>query len=704
MKKLIFIIFSIPSVCMGSAIFNPGAEVSSTTLPSGSTQYIQNTLTPSTTNQMFNVARGVFTGIDALGAPVVASIESNGIMEAFDHMGSPSITNYLDNTWNFQGDAGSATFARWRVSSKDTTAGFEDSDVDFFIRRNGQELNILRLANDVEGTGASVAYPDDSDLFFRADTSLGTERTQFSFEPLFLDSTDAVRRARAYWYVWDTDKRKAITVDADGSNSIMSIGGSDPVSGVTLYVVGPSTSYVPFVVSGPRNNNGPATQVWDGNGNVVSSVTLAGFMAGRNLVLQSSHTAAGNILEILSSAGVVRASMTADGRLNVATTTVMGRVTIGDGVGKDGTLVVKNQSDDLVTIDNTNNGTLRINATGPHGQSLDIQGRNPTSGDSGFSASGGFSIAVGAGAKALSFQSDTAGVKIKEFLAEGGSIFFEPKSSTSYGFGVRGLASQVFPLMQLRGISSTSADRTQAEIDTAFVDSTDSTRKSRLILRAFDTAARDAFKTQADGTVAITSIGGPNPISTVTFSVPIASNTYMGVVIKSTTNQTGNVLEFWDVNNVVKSSFSADGNLWISTINVKAIVWNNGTVQVSSPSASSGGGSGYAVEPATVTFQLNKGVTASTGTFTSTVTFQSSIYVSSGSSGISGQVTLAGPITVLTNKITADSFVLLTRFGSSGTNGHLNYSNVVPGVSFDITSNNPLDTSTIKWLIINHTP
>lgn len=53
-----------------------------------------------------------------------------------------------------------------------------------------------------------------------------------------------------------------------------------------------------------------------------------------------------------------------------------------------------------------------------------------------------------------------------------------------------------------------------------------------------------------------------------------------------------------------------------------------------------GGGGGYAVEPATVTFQLNKGVTASTGVFTSSVTapyvaVSTLVVTSSGTFGIS---------------------------------------------------------------------
>lgn len=63
---------------------------------------------------------------------------------------------------------------------------------------------------------------------------------------------------------------------------------------------------------------------------------------------------------------------------------------------------------------------------------------------------------------------------------------------------VAGAASQSGVLYQLRGQSSTS-ERQQADIDTAWADSTDATRKARYIIRVWDTAARELFRGESDG-------------------------------------------------------------------------------------------------------------------------------------------------------------------------------------------------------------
>ena len=65
---------------------------------------------------------------------------------------------------------------------------------------------------------------------------------------------------------------------------------------------------------------------------------------------------------------------------------------------------------------------------------------------------------------------------------------------------LRGIASQSGILLQLQGQSSTTAGREQANIDTAWVDSTDATRKARLIVTVYDTAAREAMRFEGSGT------------------------------------------------------------------------------------------------------------------------------------------------------------------------------------------------------------
>lgn len=65
---------------------------------------------------------------------------------------------------------------------------------------------------------------------------------------------------------------------------------------------------------------------------------------------------------------------------------------------------------------------------------------------------------------------------------------------------VRGISGQTAPLMQLQGISSTSTVREMANIDATWADSTDASRKARLVLSAYDTAARECIRAEASGT------------------------------------------------------------------------------------------------------------------------------------------------------------------------------------------------------------
>ncbi len=72
-------------------------------------------------------------------------------------------------------------------------------------------------------------------------------------------------------------------------------------------------------------------------------------------------------------------------------------------------------------------------------------------------------------------------------------------SATAAPLVVRGFTSQSAPLLQLQGQSSTTP-REQADIDTAWATSTDATRKARLLLRVWDTAAREGLRIEASGT------------------------------------------------------------------------------------------------------------------------------------------------------------------------------------------------------------
>ena len=74
---------------------------------------------------------------------------------------------------------------------------------------------------------------------------------------------------------------------------------------------------------------------------------------------------------------------------------------------------------------------------------------------------------------------------------------------------LQGVASQSAVLNQLQGVSSTSTVRAQADIDTAWIDSTDATRKARLILRAWDTAGREVARGWGDGSDGRVAVAAP---------------------------------------------------------------------------------------------------------------------------------------------------------------------------------------------------
>ena len=73
---------------------------------------------------------------------------------------------------------------------------------------------------------------------------------------------------------------------------------------------------------------------------------------------------------------------------------------------------------------------------------------------------------------------------------------------------IRAKASQTAALLSFEQKSSTSTNRTAATVDGAWIDSTDASRKARLILTAYDTAAREGLRIDTDGTGANISLFG----------------------------------------------------------------------------------------------------------------------------------------------------------------------------------------------------
>lgn len=100
------------------------------------------------------------------------------------------------------------------------------------------------------------------------------------------------------------------------------------------------------------------------------------------------------------------------------------------------------------------------------------------------------------------------------------------KNVTGAGVGAAGLG----PRLTFAAESSTTADTTQADITATWTDATHATRKSRLALSAYDTAAREGLRLEADGSVArlgffgVTAVVRPTALTTqlttLTYTAP----------------------------------------------------------------------------------------------------------------------------------------------------------------------------------------
>lgn len=131
-------------------------------------------------------------------------------------------------------------------------------------------------------------------------------------------------------------------------------------------------------------------------------------------------------------------------------------------------------------------GGLKIGGTG--NRSVTVEGAS--NGDAILQSSGGSAIVRGVGTTVTVYGAAADG----QVRVSGNASY----TSTPV-MAVRGPASQTAALVQLQGRSSTTDGRPQAEVDTAWVDSTDATRKARAIRRAYDTAARETDRGWADG-------------------------------------------------------------------------------------------------------------------------------------------------------------------------------------------------------------
>ena len=141
------------------------------------------------------------------------------------------------------------------------------------------------------------------------------------------------------------------------------------------------------------------------------------------------------------------------------------------------------------------------------------------------------------------------------------------------------------------------------------------------------------------------------------------------------------------------------------TAAVQQLTGDTGTAIPSSGSITVAGGSNLtsSATGSTVTIDLDSSVSGLTSLSSTTVS-AGKVNVTAGANAAIGQAVLvAGTKTVSTNKVTTNSiiFVTVATLGTVTAPQAMLVSNIVNGVSFDITSADGTDTSTVNWLIIN---
>lgn len=135
------------------------------------------------------------------------------------------------------------------------------------------------------------------------------------------------------------------------------------------------------------------------------------------------------------------------------------------------------------------------------------------------------------------------------------TAFFSCATSNAYKTAVlRGTTSQSAVLLQLQGESSVQS-REQADIDTAWVASTDASRKARLVLRAWDTAAREGIRVEGTGSAAALGFFGASAVAQQSGTGETTGFTAgTGTAVKDDSTFTGNIgSTAYRINDIVKA-------------------------------------------------------------------------------------------------------------------------------------------------------
>lgn len=125
----------------------------------------------------------------------------------------------------------------------------------------------------------------------------------------------------------------------------------------------------------------------------------------------------------------------------------------------------------------------------------------------------GFINTYGTGWNGITLSSNPGNTLV---LSGGGmpNVLITASASTLLPIAIRGVTSQTAALIQLQGQSSTTAGVAQAEVDTAWNDSTHASRSADLILRAYyTTTAREGLRIRGSSSDVQLGFYGVTPIS-----------------------------------------------------------------------------------------------------------------------------------------------------------------------------------------------
>lgn len=414
-----------------------------------------------------------------------------------------------------------------------------------YLRSNDNSKGIVISGQDYSSAGTLPHY------LFQKFSSTGDRRNIGSIDTIWATSTDATRKGRMIYSVYDTAPREAVRLEADGSYGLVSIGGAATAASTTAIVTSPTAAYIGLVVKGASSQSGNL-QEWQNNSGVKGAVVTAnrefsrpfgvganneafGAGAGNDSATGADNTVLGQGAGTAITSGLrnVMIGASAGSRLTTGDRNILigwhagiGGSTAGNITGQRNIAISTTEAFYSLTSGSANTtiggdmsqlttGSSNTGAGGGSLSSVTVGNSNVAFGASalvnlttgssniGFGNNTGqtisdanYNICIGEGA-------DVSSSAVTDSLALGRNAI---ASSNEAAFGPN------LSTLSLNGLSSTAAVRAMVKATTAWVDSTDATRRARGIFTVYDTAARECVRLEASGSAAMLSFFGVSAV------------------------------------------------------------------------------------------------------------------------------------------------------------------------------------------------